>query len=424
MPIDNPFWTEAIYLIFTVFLQLIIAEPTYPPQDRKKQLPLLIAYGLLASSVLFVVNRFDFYAFFAYIVLSFSFTLFWFIGLHPGFNFHKLLTGIISCAVIVMCKSLISSLFIINAWINTLIMILLDLFMAWIIVRNKFDEEKQVKMKNSPYAWISVLLVTVSVSGILSIFYKMRSFNMSGNDWMFPLFFIVTELMVYVMLTKVTNEYNSRLYYSALLEQQRYQSNLSSMHLEKQEEIRLIRHEIKNKVFYMKELIERNDYEKLKEYISEEFSFPDTEREFITGNGILDGVLSFKQHEAEKKDIRFTVSSSPVTTEGIEDKDITALLFNLLDNAMHAQEHVTNGWINVEIKMIKGYLSFRIENSTADNVMKNNPGLTSKREGHGLGLRIIRSIVEKYNGMVNFISGEDSFCAEIMLMIRAAEHPQ
>ncbi len=416
---DIGFWTELVYLIFTVFLQLCIAEHCYPAGNIKKRLPLIIMYGLLNSSILFVCNRFQlYYSFYIYVILSFLFTLFWFISLHPGFLFHKFLTAMISCATIIMTKSFFSSFFIKDPVLNTLLMMIMDLIIAVVIMRNSFESQYQVQKSSSPYAWISFLLVIVTISGIAAIFHNMRSAMVSNTShWHLPLFFIATELLIYVMLSKITNEYNARIYYSALLGQQLYQPDISRMHYEKLEEIRLIRHEIKNKAFYMKELLDRKDYDKLRKYIKDEFSFPDSEKEFITGNSILDGVLSLKKSEAEKQNIRFEIKASPVTTEGIDEKDLTALLFNLLDNAINAQEAVKERYINVDIKMIKGYLNIEVENSTGEDVMADNPGLVSKREGHGLGLRIVRNIAEKYNGMVSFSSTSNSLKANVMLMI-------
>ncbi|MBQ6968673.1 MAG: GHKL domain-containing protein [Lachnospiraceae bacterium] len=416
---NNGFVTEAIYLVFTVFLQICIAEYCYPAGKIKKRLPLILIYGFLTSSVLFMVNRFQLkYAFFIYVILSFVFTLFWFIAFHPGFCFHKFLTALISCATIIMTKSLVSSVALMAPVTETVILIILDLITAFVIVKNRIKKRNEVQKSFTPYAWVSVLLVVITFSGIAAIFYTMMTsmFN-PAPGWHFPLFFIATELLIYVMLSKVTNEYNGRIYYSTLVEQQRYQPDISRVHYEKMEEIRLMRHEIKNKAFYMKELIDRQDYEALKNYLSEEFSFPDNEKEFITGNDIMDSVLSFKKSEAEKQNIRFSVTSTPFTTDGIEERDLTPLLFNLLDNSINAQEKVKDKWIDVNIRMVKGYLCINVENSTSEDVMATNPDLVSKREGHGLGLRIVRSIIDKYNGMVSFISSSNTFKAEVMLMI-------
>ena len=416
---NNGFVTEAIYLVFTVFLQICIAEYCYPAGKIKKRLPLILIYGFLTSSVLFMVNRFQLkYAFFIYVILSFVFTLFWFIAFHPGFCFHKFLTALISCATIIMTKSLVSSVALMAPVTETVILIILDLITAFVIVKNRIKKRNEVQKSFTPYAWVSVLLVVITFSGIAAIFYTMMTsmFN-PAPGWHFPLFFISTELLIYVMLSKVTNEYNGRIYYSTLVEQQRYQPDISRVHYEKMEEIRLMRHEIKNKAFYMKELIDRQDYEALKNYLSEEFSFPDNEKEFITGNDIMDSVLSFKKSEAEKQNIRFSVTSTPFTTDGIEERDLTPLLFNLLDNSINAQEKVKDKWIDVNIRMVKGYLCINVENSTSEDVMATNPDLVSKREGHGLGLRIVRSIIDKYNGMVSFISSSNTFKAEVMLMI-------
>ena len=78
----------------------------------------------------------------------------------------------------------------------------------------------------------------------------------------------------------------------------------------------------------------------------------------------------------------------------VEDSDLSGLLLNLLDNAIDASKNVKNADIQINIGILKSYLSIQVKNRTqSENVLENNPELhTSKTDKtcHGYGLKIVR----------------------------------
>ena len=67
----------------------------------------------------------------------------------------------------------------------------------------------------------------------------------------------------------------------------------------------------------------------------------------------------------------------------------------------------------------KAYVQIEVENSTSGNVMVENPEfLTSKEEKelHGLGIKIIKNIVNSYEGIYETEATEHTFKTRILLM--------
>lgn len=104
--------------------------------------------------------------------------------------------------------------------------------------------------------------------------------------------------------------------------------------------------------------------------------------------------------------------------------DITALLDNLLENAVEAAQNTENGFIDFSAFVRKNkYLSIQLTNSVKNIVaVKNNRIASSKKSDaiHGTGLKSIKRVVKKYDGEINMKFNEDdmTFTSNIVFEIR------
>ena len=89
--------------------------------------------------------------------------------------------------------------------------------------------------------------------------------------------------------------------------------------------------------------------------------------------------------------------------EYMESVDFSALLNNMLDNAIEAGMNADIKKIEVYVCKQKGFDSIMIKNAINESVLEKNPKLLSskKESGHGFGVLQIKKVVEKYNGMID-----------------------
>lgn len=76
------------------------------------------------------------------------------------------------------------------------------------------------------------------------------------------------------------------------------------------------------------------------------------------------------------------------------------------------------GRIKVNIENKRNYLCITIGNTIISSVLKNNSKLkTTKRdsEHHGIGTQSMKSITEKYDGMIEFYETGSMFVTNIMI---------
>lgn len=188
----------------------------------------------------------------------------------------------------------------------------------------------------------------------------------------------------------------------------------------KYDETAKIRHDMKSHISCALKLAEQGDNKELIDYLNELsenkinkiVSYVKTERK------ILGAVINSKLGMAESKgfDMQCVILNE---MDNIKDIDAGILLANLLDNAIEAcDKNDKHSEIMLKIWSDAGYYCIEISNTVEIDVLAENPNLfTSKsnKELHGVGLKSVKDIVEKYNGMINFKQKANTFYVYVSL---------
>ncbi|WP_270660907.1 sensor histidine kinase, partial [Thomasclavelia ramosa] len=146
-------------------------------------------------------------------------------------------------------------------------------------------------------------------------------------------------------------------------------------------------HDLKNHQLVLESLDKKNQYT---QYIDEVFKGIGQVTYIESGNIYIDACLYAKQQEYPEIIFDFDISVAGLV---FNEKDLTSLIFNLIDNACNeALKH--NKLVSVMIRYTNNLLIIRIKNTCP---IKPNFS-TDKGEGHGYGLKIIKNIVNKYHG--------------------------
>lgn len=142
-----------------------------------------------------------------------------------------------------------------------------------------------------------------------------------------------------------------------------------------------------------------------------------------TGNMALDALIGMKKSYAVSKGINIKTEIYIPRNLNCDNMDMVIILGNLLDNAIEACEKVNN---NKDIKLVMKYslnnLIILIQNTYNGNLKKKeNNDLylpkTTKNDlmHHGIGLQNVKSIVDKYNGDINWETDNNTFKVEILI---------
>lgn len=185
------------------------------------------------------------------------------------------------------------------------------------------------------------------------------------------------------------------------------------------QEIRGIRHDIKQHLAAIRGLQLEGKIDAAQKYISEISSGLDQIEMFMdVGNDFVNAILNSKLSIAKSKGIEVLCNSSSEVS-GVNEYDLCNLIGNVLDNAIEAAEKTgDNSVVEVLIYSDKYKLMITVSNSIPQSVLNNNSALkTNKQECelHGFGVKSIKAIAEKYNGSVDFYEENLTFFCRVIL---------
>lgn len=194
--------------------------------------------------------------------------------------------------------------------------------------------------------------------------------------------------------------------------------------------IRGMKHDIKNHIGVMRELMNRGEYQEAENFLaSMEGALGQLEQVCRTGNPVTDVIINEKYNQAAKENIFFKSEFYFPDTIRIDTFDISVILNNALENAMEAvkrehweegkQEKENHGEIRIRSFCRKHMFLIEVENTFTGTFSWTKEGLplSSKKDTfhHGLGLKNIRQAAEKYHGAIDIELRQNLFCLTVML---------
>ena len=185
-----------------------------------------------------------------------------------------------------------------------------------------------------------------------------------------------------------------------------------------QQQIRSIKHDMKNHTLVILSYLEEEKPEEARVYAGELLDKLNKMYTYVNvGNSLLNHIMNHKLSEAKEAGIEIKAEIENCAFSFMDSVDFSALLNNLLDNAIAGALDSREKKLEVQISYQKGFDVITVKNSIDSSVLLNNPDLISTKEeaGHGLGMKQIKSIVEKYNGNIDIYEKNNKFVVSIML---------
>lgn len=253
--------------------------------------------------------------------------------------------------------------------------------------------------------------IAVSVgSYILSYFYRDSINNRDTLNYI--LLFTLFLAILYYLIVKHSIALKKNADY-AFIENSINMTMAQVENIQKEQiEIRQIKHDYKNELLILGELIKNKEYEKIESYIAKQTNeINDFKSKNISGNLYVDAILNQKINQY--KDIEFDMDIKISETLKVDDRDMVSLLSNIIDNACEELMRIEQHKLKLEM-----YESKQLLTIIETNKCRIDNNLVTDKEGkeHGYGLRIIREIVDKYDGEIE-TTINDYFTIKINMII-------
>ncbi|MBD5103425.1 MAG: GHKL domain-containing protein [Ruminococcaceae bacterium] len=196
--------------------------------------------------------------------------------------------------------------------------------------------------------------------------------------------------------------------------------------VQKMESTREYRHDMRHHLVVIEGLIKQSDHDKALEYISKlNGSFGKLDGMNYCKNPEINAILSEYIGRAESKGCRITQSLTLPEKLPFEENDVCLVLANTIDNAINACSELPEEkrYINISAEYANGHrLLISVNNPCSRSLEFDENGLPITGEHsrehsdeHGIGLRSVKRIVEKYNGFIRCVleNGEFVFRAAL-----------
>ena len=185
------------------------------------------------------------------------------------------------------------------------------------------------------------------------------------------------------------------------------------------EENARIRHDFHHVIVALNELSQSGDTETLKKVLDEYMaSLPKRETEKFCNNMAVNAVLNHYMQRAIADDIRIDWNIDLSDNVKVSDIDICSIIGNILENAILACNEIPTGnrFIDFELHTEPGgQISIVATNSFSGTVrMKDGHYLSTRSGGHGIGLKSIASMAERYDGIARFSHKGCEFYTDLM----------
>ncbi|MCL2311266.1 MAG: GHKL domain-containing protein [Firmicutes bacterium] len=288
-------------------------------------------------------------------------------------------------------------------------------------------KKRNIETKNiiSPKAMIVCFIVPlISFMLLLFIYSFIHRRPDIPEELIFPISvgYLVINIIVFVLYEIINREAEKNYILVAKYKQYELTEQHNVEVIKIYEKMRSWRHDYNNHMQLVVGILETDSGSNISEaidYIKDlDEKIQNSSLEIITGNYIVDAIVSAKAALASAHNINFEHTISLPKDIAMENTDLCSILSNLLDNAIEACCKLSgNRYINFEMLTFRNQFSIRITNSTDGKYRIENGIFKTTKRGdlHGIGMGHVKSIVESYGGIMDAEPKPEFFTARISI---------
>ena len=292
-------------------------------------------------------------------------------------------------------------------------------FVVVLILNNFKNIRKGESVPNSN--WICIALIPLTSLYMILLLFQADGLNVVQILAGVLLLFLINFATFY-LYDEITAALLEKMQSLLVMEQNKYYDRQFKLMKASLKATRIVRHDLKNHMFSIRSLIEKDDREEALDYISSIMEDIGSRQDHAaSGNTIIDSIINFKFQGVEHSRIKTMVDLSIPEELVIPSFDLTIILGNLLDNAIEAVLQVKeNRFVDIKIKYDKGRLLIKVDNPFCGEITgENRKVLTSKgnKGEHGLGLVSVKKVIQKYKGTIDLDYSGNIFSISIIMFL-------
>jgi hypothetical protein len=289
------------------------------------------------------------------------------------------------------------------------------LFTVVLIFEKVFNKNKEHEI--NLYQMVAIVFIP---AGSISIIVVLFLFGYTEVPTVIVSIVLLTiNLIVFYLYDQLLKYYEDKIRNEVLDQQNSAYKNQFEIIKRSQKNTDLLKHDMKNHIIAIGNLVSKDSNEEVIEYLDTISSNIDLRDEYVnSGNKYVDSILNYKIKDAKTDGIDVDVDIQIPEEFNIEPFDISVILGNLLDNAVEAVRNIDDKKIDIDMKMDKSVLFIKTSNHYTGKIKEHNHYIKSTKqatEKHGLGLKSIENSIKKYNGIMDIDYSENMFEVNVMM---------
>ena len=294
-------------------------------------------------------------------------------------------------------------------WIQTVCSKLLYFFVALIIAKISTEETgKQIGILKQSLLFLLPLASIILLHGIVVI-----TMIVDVPQTIYTVLIVSTILLMYSNIVvfwvheSMVRTQQENIEYKLQKQKAEIDTEYYSLLQNQYENSNIIIHDIKRHLMSVKELANHNDCDNILKYIDDLYGEYDIKylRKY-SNHKLINAIINRYMEMCKTYNIDFYCDIRDIDFSFISDANLTAILDNLLENAIEAAKDSELKTIELTIKESNSnFVAINLENSCTTAPKKSGGELiTTKtdKEVHGYGIRSIKRIAKEYNGNINY----------------------
>lgn len=218
-----------------------------------------------------------------------------------------------------------------------------------------------------------------------------------------------TELQI-----QLQKEYDMAEYYKTLFHQNENQQ--------------ILIHDIRKHLMAISQLNDQNQKDKISRYLDTLLHSSELQNSVhVSDNELLNSILCHYMQICQQKHITFKVDVRKQLLQNLDYSDLTSLFCNLLDNAIESCSDLPDSYIELSITD-KENIDFTVINMIntcriCPKFNKNGMPVSIKinKVKHGLGLKSVERIINKYNGNIKMYFDHDKMVFHTIIVLKCGD---
>lgn len=282
-----------------------------------------------------------------------------------------------------------------------------------------------IKLKSQYYFALSFInkVLLCCYTGVICIILTLFHLNQNIiNNNFLNIFALLCIVSTGIIISYLISSSERNLKLEILHDQEKYIAILKSYYNEVKQnniEIRKLRHDIRNHISILDELIASGKITKAKAYIQDINSNVIEKTTAIpdVGNALVNAIIL--QKSIDFPDIKISFKGNIKDTISIKDYDLCTILSNLLDNALEYSSVHSFTIINLFIYQDESVLLINIRNHLSHpiNIKQFNKSTKHDDQHHGYGLINVKEALKPYNGILEYAQDGSYLTTKVQLFL-------